>query len=168
MIANDVEALNRMEHEGSNKEDDLSIPIALRKGVKSCIKHPISHFLGYLKLSPQFKAFTVNLDSVAIPRDIHHALQDDRWKAIVLEEIQALEKNDTWEVVNLPDGKKTIGNKWVFIVKYKADGSIDKYKARLVVQGFTQTQDLDYEETFAPVAKLNSIWVLLLLAINLD
>lgn len=59
-----------MEHEGGNKENDLGIPIALRNGVRSCTKHPISNFLGYSKLSPQFRSFTISLDSVAIPRDI--------------------------------------------------------------------------------------------------
>jgi len=85
-----------------------------------------------------------------------------------VEEMQALDKNETWEIVRLPNGKNTIGSKWVFIVKYKSDGKIDRYKTRLVTQGFTQTQDLDYEETFALVVKLNSIWVILSLAVNLD
>jgi len=51
--------------------------------------------------------------------------------------MRALKKNRTWEVVDLPDGKNTVGNKWIFTVKYKADGSIDRFKARLVAQGFT-------------------------------
>jgi len=82
--------------------------------------------------------------------------------------MQALEQNDTWEIVRLPDGKNTMGSKWVFTVKYKSDGKIDRYKARLVAQGFTQTQGLDYEKTFVHVAKLNSIQVILSLAVNLD
>ena len=61
-----------------------------------------------------------------------------------------------------------VGSKWVFTVKYKADGEVERYKTRLVAQGFTQTYGIDYEETFAPVAKLNSIRVLLSLAVNLD
>lgn len=147
---------------------DSELPIALRKGVRSCTQHPICNFLGYSKLSPKFKLFTTNLDNIAIPRDIYHALQDDRWNAAVLEEMRALKKNGTWKVVDLPDGKHTVGSKLIFTVKYKADGSIDRFKARLVAQGFTQTQGFDYEETFAPVAKLNTIQVLLSLAANLD
>ena len=85
-----------------------------------------------------------------------------------MEEMKALISNNTWKIVEIPKNKKIVGYKWVFSVKYKSDGSIDKYKARLVAQGFSQTYGIDYEKTFAPVAKLNSIRVLLSIAINLD
>ena len=82
--------------------------------------------------------------------------------------MKALEKNGTWELVDLPRGKTTVGCKWVFTVKYKSDGSLERYKARLVAKGFTQTYGIDYLETFAPVAKLNSVRVLLSLVANRD
>ncbi|RVW29639.1 Retrovirus-related Pol polyprotein from transposon TNT 1-94 [Vitis vinifera] len=80
--------------------------------------------------------------------------------------MNALKKNGTWEVVDLPREKKVVGCKWVFTIKSKADGSVERYKARLVVKGFTQNYEIDYQETFAPVAKINSIRVLLSLAVN--
>ncbi|CAJ2656645.1 unnamed protein product [Trifolium pratense] len=101
-------------------------------------------------------------------KNVQVALEVPKWREAVLEEMKALEKNKTWSVMTLPDGKKTVGCKWVFTVKYNSDGSIERYKARLVAKGFTQTYGIDYSETFAPVAKLNTVRILLSLAANLD
>ena len=107
--------------------------------MRSCIKHPIANYVGYSKLSPQFKAFTASIDELEIPKDIHHALQNEKWKEAVMNEMQALEANGTWDIVKLLVGKKVVVSKWVFIVKYQSNGSINRYKARLVAKGFTQT-----------------------------
>ena len=80
--------------------------------------------------------------------------------------MNALRKNGTWEIVDLLRDKKTIGCKWVFSVKYRADDSIERYKARLVAKGFTQTYGIDYQEMLTPIVKINSIQVLLSLAMN--
>nr|CAD1835548.1 unnamed protein product [Ananas comosus var. bracteatus] len=147
--------------------DDLDVPIALRKDVRNKSKYPISDFVSYASLSPSYRAFVSSLSSMSIPHNWKEALIDPKWKGAMDEEMRALKKNNTWELVDLPAGKRTVGCKWVFTVKYKADGSVERFKARLVAKGFTQTYGIDYQETFAPVAKLNSVRVLLSCAANL-
>ena len=77
-------------------------------------------------------------------------------------------KNATWTLEKLPEGREAIGNKWIFKVKHNADGSIDRYKARLVAQGFSQKPGIDYYETFSLVARLTSIRTILAIANELD
>lgn len=80
------------------------------------------------------------------------------------DEMGALQKNHTWDLVALPKGEKTVGSKWVFAVKRKADGSVHRYKARLVAKGFTQVLGKNFTATFDPVAKLTTVRLLISLA----
>ena len=144
------------------------MPIAKRKKSRTCTQHSIERFISHKALSAKYGAFISQLDNVQIPRNIEEAMTVPEWQQAVLAEMKALEDNDTWEFVDLPKGKKPVGCKWVFTTKYKADGTLEKYKARLVAKGFSQIYGMDYNETFAPVAKLNTIRILLSLAANLD
>ncbi len=73
------------------------------------------------------------------------------------EEMVVLDANATWELVALPKDKKAIGCKWVYTIKHNADGSMNKYKTRLVAKGYAQTYGIDYEKTYSPVAKMMTI-----------
>ena len=99
--------------------------------------HPIAKYVSFHKLSQNYTTFTSNLSSVSLLKTIQEALGHTEWRTTIMEEMQALEKNGTWEIIELPRDKRTVGCKWVFTVKYQADGSIDRYKARLVAKRFT-------------------------------
>lgn len=134
-----------------------------------CTKHPLSNFVFYEKLSPSLCAFTSQLFGMDIPKNAKNALNVLEWKEAVLEEMGALEKKiRLGKVVNLLEGKSTIGCKWIFTVKYNPDSLLERYKAPLVAKGFTQTYGINYSETFAPMAKLNRVRVLLSIVANLD
>uniref|UniRef100_A0A2N9HJ90 Integrase catalytic domain-containing protein n=1 Tax=Fagus sylvatica TaxID=28930 RepID=A0A2N9HJ90_FAGSY len=89
------------------------------------------------------------------------ASSDPLWQQAMKEELDALLKTGTWDLVDLPAGKSAIGCKWVYKIKTRSDGTVDRYKARLVAKGFTQEYGIDYEETFAPVARLSSVRTLI-------
>ncbi|CAA6664374.1 unnamed protein product [Spirodela intermedia] len=109
----------------------------------------------------------MNLKTIIIPTIVKEALSHNEWSHVMDEEIDALEKNCTWDLVPLPSGKKVVGCKWVYTPKYKVDGTFERYKARLVAIGYSQSYRIDYFETFAPVAMLNTIQILIALAVNL-
>ncbi|KAI9194923.1 hypothetical protein LWI28_010161 [Acer negundo] len=130
--------------------------------------YPIKNYVSYEGLSSDIYSFIANISEIQVPKDIHEALRSPEWKKAVYDEMKALEKNQTWEMSALPSGKRIVGCKWIFTVKHKAVGSVERFKAQLVAKGFTQSYGIDYQETFALVAKLNTVRVLLSLVASLD
>jgi hypothetical protein len=131
-------------------------------------RYPIANYVSTQGLPDPLKTFMHDISTNHVPTGVEEAVKNPKWTQAIREEMEALMKNKTWNLVPLPRGKKTVGCKWVFSVKYKADGSVERYKARLVAKGYTQVYGVDYRETFSPVAKLNTIRVLLSIAANLD
>ncbi|KAJ9556562.1 LOW QUALITY PROTEIN: hypothetical protein OSB04_011176 [Centaurea solstitialis] len=148
---------------GDSLPSDLDVPIALRKGKRSCT-YPVDSYVSYAKLSTASQSLVASLDSIPTPKSVGDALAHPSWRNAMIEEMNALEHNNTWTLVELPANKKTIGCKWVFTVKVNPDGSVARLKARLVAKGYAQTYGVDYSETFSPVAKVPSIRLFISLA----
>jgi transposase InsO family protein len=139
-------------------------PTHLQDYVCQSSAYPMTNYVSYSQLTPQHQAYALSISHDIEPSSFHQASKDSRWLTAMQTELEALNANNTWEFVDLPSGAVAIGNKWVYKIKRHADGSIERFKARLVAQGYTQTEGLDYFETFSPVAKMSTIRVLLALA----
>ncbi len=109
-------------------------------------------------------AYMVRVIQEVEPTYFEQAVGNPKWDNAMDEEMAALDVNATWELVALPEDKKTIGCKWVYKVKHNADGSMSKYKARLIAKGYAQTYGIDYEETYSPIAKMIIVRVFITMA----
>jgi hypothetical protein len=99
------------------------------------------------------------LAQVSETRDLEtfvEASSHPHWDATMNEEYRSLMENDTWDLVPLPKGRKLVRCKSVYKTKYASDGSVERHKAQLVAKGFSQVEGIDYNETFSPIAKMNS------------
>ncbi|KAK2456950.1 putative mitochondrial protein [Trifolium repens] len=98
------------------------------------------------------------------PMNFQEAFEKKTWRNAMDKEIKAIKKNDTWELASLPKGHKAIGVKWVYKAKKNSKGEVERYKARLVAKGYSQRADIDYDEVFAPVARLETVRLIISLA----
>jgi hypothetical protein len=119
-----------------------------------------------VRLPERYKDYALmsSISNVIEPMSFNESNEHDEWRNAMEEEYESIMKNNTWELTELPKHKNPIGCRWIYKLKFKPDGSIDKYKARLVEKGYSQTKSIDYAETFAPVNKLNIIILLIALA----
>ncbi|KAJ9560140.1 hypothetical protein OSB04_005300 [Centaurea solstitialis] len=114
-----------------------------------------------IELEPEQLMFMQDVDE---PTTYSVAAKDREWVKAMKSELDAIERNKTWSLVDLPAGRKPIGLKWLFKLKRDPNGKIIKYKARLVAKGYVQKPGVDFDEVFAPVARLETIRILLALA----
>ena len=91
------------------------------------------------------------------PTSYEEVVQKKEWVEAMTEEYQSIMKNNVRDIVPKPEGKSVVSSRWIYKIKHAIDRSIEKYKARLVARGFSQKEGIDYEETFAPIARYTSI-----------
>jgi hypothetical protein len=108
-----------------------------------------------VKIPKPFSSYTALMCNLLDeePTCFEEAIQKKEWADAMTEEYQSIIKNDLWEIVPIPKSKDVVSSKWLFKIKHAADESIEKYNARFVAHGFSQKEGIDYEETFAPVAR---------------
>ncbi|GJX53518.1 retrovirus-related pol polyprotein from transposon TNT 1-94 [Tanacetum coccineum] len=128
----------------NNNEEDESIEVDEVVNIKESKNHP--------------------LEQVIEPKDVNETLRDESWVVAMQEELNQIVTNYVWDLVPLPMSQTVIGTKWVFRNKLDENGIVSRNKARLVAQGYNQQEGIDYDETYAPIARLESIRILLAIA----
>lgn len=127
---------------------------------------PVPHIsnLAYTIIEPDFNYMLANINKTMDHVLFKEAVKKPHWVVAMNTELEALELNETWEVVPLPSGKNAIGCKWLYKTKYLPDGIIERHKDRLVALSYKQKFGEDYFETYAPVAKMTTVRALLAVA----
>lgn len=131
-------------------------------------RYPVERFASYGHFTSDHKAFFGKAQQENEPLSYLVAIKDGRWVDAMNEEIQAMHTNHSWDIVPRPHNKNVVSCKWVYKIKYRSDGSVERFKARLVARGFTQQHGIDYEETFSPVVKITTVRIVLHIALNYD
>lgn len=158
-IPNQVSETSRLDTEEDNtNEDDVQV---IRRSEREKKKPAyLDDYILLAELDGERLLLSINDE----PWDYNEAKGKKVWCDACDDEIASIVKNKTWELVELPQGSKAIGLKWVFKVKRNADGSINKFKARLVAKGYIQRHGIDFDEVFAPVARIETVRFIIALA----
>lgn len=150
------EAVEEQEDVFESAEENEEPAEELRRSTRSNFGVPPSRFNNYIQAIQQSEEKE--------PKSYEETMkskENGQWKAAMQEELKSIQQNDTWDLVDLPKGRKAIGSKWVFKKKCDAAGKVTRYKARLVAQGFNQKFGVDYDEVFAPVARQTTFRILM-------
>ncbi|GJX49747.1 retrovirus-related pol polyprotein from transposon TNT 1-94 [Tanacetum coccineum] len=153
--------------------EDISLKNNQIVNIKESKTHPLENVIGNLnqrtlRSQAQDKSNFFCFISTIEPKNINEALKDENWVMAMQEELNQFKTNDVWELVPNPMDMTIIGTKWVYRNKLDENGVVTRNKARLVAQGYNQQEGIDYDETYAPVARLESIRILLAYACALD
>ncbi|GAU30899.1 hypothetical protein TSUD_381130 [Trifolium subterraneum] len=130
----------------------------------TCSIYPISSYHSLENLSSTHSVFTLSLTQHTEPKTYVEACKSENWIHAMNSELEALSTTSTWKIVDMPPNIKPIGCKWVYKIKHKSNGNIERYKARLVAKDYNQIEGLDFFDTFSPVAKLTTVRTLLAIA----
>ncbi|KAL0303352.1 UNVERIFIED_CONTAM: Retrovirus-related Pol polyprotein from transposon RE1 [Sesamum radiatum] len=131
-----------------------------------CTLSTDSQHIQVTSIAPSHRGFVQCLSVLQEPRNYMEAQQKEEWREAMRSEVNALEKNGTWEMVGAPVDKRTIGCRWIYKLKLNPDGLVERYKARLVAKGYSQVEGEDYTDCFAPVAKAVTVRVFLAIAVS--
>ncbi|GKB11749.1 retrovirus-related pol polyprotein from transposon TNT 1-94 [Tanacetum coccineum] len=156
-----------------NDIEDETLEIDEIVNIKESRNHPLENVIGNLnqrtlRSQAQNQSNFYCFISTIEPKNVNEALGDESWIVAMQEELNQFIANDVWELVPQPKNMTIIGTKWVFRNKLDENGVVSRNKARLVAQGYNQQEGIDYDETYAPVARLESIRILLAYACALD
>ncbi|GJW97524.1 retrovirus-related pol polyprotein from transposon TNT 1-94 [Tanacetum coccineum] len=162
--------------EKKNLENDIvdeTLEVDEIINIKESRNHPLENVIGNLnqrtlRSQAQNQSNFFCFISTIEPKNVNEALGDESWIVAMQEELNQFVANDVWELVPQPRNMTIIGTKWVFRNKLDENGIVSRNKARLVAQGYNQQEGIDYDETYAPVARLESIRILLAYACALD
>ncbi|GJR94899.1 retrovirus-related pol polyprotein from transposon TNT 1-94 [Tanacetum coccineum] len=157
--------------ENDNVDETLEVDEIIN--IKESRNHPLENVIGNLnqrtlRSQAQNQSNFFCFISTIEPKNVNEALGDESWIVAMQEELNQFVANDVWELVPQPRNMTIIGTKWVFRNKLDENGIVSRNKARLVAQGYNQQEGIDYDETYAPVARLESIRILLAYACALD
>ncbi|GKB53596.1 ribonuclease H-like domain-containing protein [Tanacetum coccineum] len=156
----------------SNKtNDDTSICVNIRRSgrvsklpdklndfvLDNKVKYGLNRYANHTMLSADASCFISNLNKTVEPTCYNDVIKDINWVQAMNNEMEVLYLNNTWILTDLPLNRKAIKSKWVYKIKYKSSGEVERYKARLVAKGCGQKEGVDYEEIFSPVVKMSTV-----------